>query len=85
MNMLSPKFRITQIDPHLKQQCGQENINSTIMKSMFAAISPVSEIAGLVIKVEELTAICESLKTKIKTAEITQLHLADAFTEQAIN
>lgn len=85
MNMLSPKFRITQIDPHLKQQCGQANVNGTIMKNMLVVIAPESEITRIVTKVEKLMVICETLKTKIKSAQISQLHLADTMAEQALN
>lgn len=85
LNMLSPKFRLTQIDPHLKQQCGQANVNGTIMKSMLIAIAPQSEIERIVSKVDELMSLCDTLKTNLRNAQTTQLALADALVEQAVN
>ena len=36
--MNPPLFRQTQIVPHLKQQCGQANVNGTILKNMIVPI-----------------------------------------------
>ncbi|MDI9072282.1 restriction endonuclease subunit S [Xanthomonas oryzae pv. oryzae] len=40
-SMNSPGFRETQIQPYLKQQCGQANVNGTIMKSMMVSVPPL--------------------------------------------
>jgi len=85
INMLSPVFRETQIVPHLKQQCGQANVNGTIMKNMLVAIPPAKEQLRIVSKVDELMTLCETLKTRINNAQTTQLHLADAIVERAVD
>ncbi|MAS93546.1 MAG: restriction endonuclease subunit S [Verrucomicrobiales bacterium] len=62
LNMLAPSFRSTQIDPHLKQQCGQANVNGTVMKNMLVAVAPTHEMARIVAKVDELMALCHRLE-----------------------
>jgi type I restriction enzyme S subunit len=82
--MNTPLFRTTQIDPHVKQQCGQANVNGTIMKSMLIPICPLEEQKRIVAKVDELMALCDQLKARLSDAQTTQLHLTDAIVEQAV-
>jgi type I restriction enzyme S subunit len=82
--MNTPLFRRTQIDPHVKQQCGQANVNGTLMKSMIVSVPPINEQHRIVAKVDELMALCEQLKTRLSDAQTTQLHLADAVIENAL-
>lgn len=81
--MNSPLFRETQIEPYLKQQCGQANVNGTIMRSMIVSVPPINEQMRIVVKVNELTALCEQLKTRITQANQLQQKLADVVVEQA--
>ncbi len=83
-NMNSMLFRKTQIEPHLKQQCGQANVNGTIMKNMIIPVAPIKEQTRIIAKLDELMALCEQLKSRLSDAQTTQLHLADALAEQAI-
>lgn len=76
--MNTPLFRMTQIEPYLKQQCGQANVNATIMKSMIVPIPPINEQRRIMAKVDELMALCDALKARLKEAQITQIQLADA-------
>lgn len=82
--MNTPLFRTTQIDPHVKQQCGQANVNGTIMKSMLVPICPLEEQHRIVAKVDELMALCDQIKARLADAKTTQLHLTDAIVEQAM-
>jgi type I restriction enzyme S subunit len=84
LSMNTPLFRRTQIDPHVKQQCGQANVNGTLMKSMIVSVPPINEQHRIVAKVDELMALCEQLKTRLSDAQTTQLHLADAVIENAL-
>lgn len=52
--MNSPKFRELEINPHVKQQCGQANVNGTIMQSMRIPLPPYAEQLSVVAKIEEL-------------------------------
>ena len=85
LTMNTPFFRKTQIDPHVKQQCGQANVNGTIMKSMLVPICPIEEQHRIVAKVDELMTLCDQLKARLTDAQTTKLHLTDAIVEQATN
>jgi type I restriction enzyme S subunit len=85
LNMLAPFFRLTQIDPNLKQQCGQANVNGTVMKNMLVAIPPAGEMSRIVAKVDELMSHCARLKESIQAAQTTQLLLADSLVNVAIH
>jgi type I restriction enzyme S subunit len=84
LTMNTRMFRVTQIEPHLKQQCGQANVNGTIMRNMIVPIPPINEQHRIVAKVDELLAICDNLKDRLKDAQITQVQLTDAIVEQAV-
>lgn len=84
LSMNAPYFRVSQIDPHIKKQCGQANVNGTLMKSMLVPIPHFNEQHHIVTKVDELMAICDQLKTKLAESQQTQLHLTDAIVEQVV-
>ena len=77
LNMLSPVFRSTQVVPHFKQQCGQANVNGTIMKNMLVAVPPQAEQQRIVAKVDSLMTLCDTLKAKLQSAQTTQQTLTD--------
>lgn len=85
LNMQAPLFRKYQIMPYVKQQCGQANVNGTIMKNMLVAIAPQKEQQRIIDKLSEFIDLLEMVKIRTKNAQKTQLHLADAFTDAAIN
>ncbi len=80
--MNTPLFRMTQIEPYLKQQCGQANVNATIMKSMIVPIPPINEQRRIIAEVDKLMALCDVLKARLKEAQITQIQLADAIVDK---
>ncbi|MCF1432170.1 MAG: restriction endonuclease subunit S, partial [Shewanella sp.] len=84
LSMNTPLFRKTQIEPHIKQQCGQANVNGTLMKSMLVSVPPVREQARLMAKTKELISFCDQLKAHLSDAQTTQLHLTNAIVEQAV-
>jgi len=83
-SMNSVLFRKTQIEPHLKQQCGQANVNGTILKNMITAIPPISEQKRIVEKVKELFAICDSLKQQIIDSQETKVQLANTIVKLGV-
>ena len=64
---------------------GQPNVNTTALKSLFIPIPPLAEQHRIVTKIDELMTLCDQLKVRLSDAQTTQLHLADAIVEQAVN
>lgn len=83
--MNTPGFRETQINPHVKQQCGQANVNGTILKSMLIPVPPLAEQHRIVAKVDELVALCDSLKDSLGKALAHQELLSTVIVEHATN
>jgi len=75
--MNTPLFRKTQIVPHLKQQCGQANVNGTIMKNMIIPVPSFEEQNLICEKIDELIALCDQLKVRITKINQLQRKLAD--------
>ncbi len=82
--MNAPLFRETQIVPHLKQQCGQANVNGTILKNMIIPFPPLSEQNRIVKKVEKLFALCDTIKEKIIKAQELKGLLAKTVVEGVV-
>lgn len=83
--MNSPLFRETEINPHLKQQCGQANVNGTILKQMKVPLPPREEQKRIVQKADELMALCDHLKQRLTQASKSCCQLAGAVVEGALN
>ena len=64
---------------------GQPNLNTDIIKATWFPLPPLNEQHRIVIMVDELMEFCDNLKTRINQSKTTQLHLADAITEQVIS
>jgi type I restriction enzyme S subunit len=62
----------------------QPKMNQAKMNSIVLALPPLAEQYRIVARVDELMTLCDQLKSQLNTAQTTQLHLADAVTEQAI-
>ena len=82
--MNAPMFRETEIVPHLKQQCGQANVNGTILRNMRIPVPPAAEQHRIVAKVDELMALCDRLKADVATARQHQATLADTLIDAAL-
>lgn len=84
ISMNTPAFRETQINPHLKQQCGQANVNGTIMKNMLASVPPIAEQHRIVAKVDQLMLLCDQLKNRLTQARQLNEQLASTLVEHAV-
>jgi type I restriction enzyme, S subunit len=73
----------SQIENPLRTTSGVKNINSTEISRLILPSIPLTEQKSIVAKVDELMALCDLLKTKLNQAQTTQLHLTEAFVEQA--
>lgn len=78
LSMNTPLFRTTQIVPHIKKQCGQANVNGTLMKSMLVSIPPLNEQKHILSKVNELISACNLLKSSLAKSKENQLATADS-------
>ncbi|CAK1734669.1 restriction endonuclease subunit S [Vibrio crassostreae] len=84
LSMNTPLFRQYQIEPHIKKQCGQANVNGTLMKSMLVSVPPLDEQVLIFNKVNELHKLCDQLKARVIESKVTQLRLTDSIVEQAV-
>lgn len=82
--MNAPMFRETEIVPHLKQQCGQANVNGTILRNMRIPVPPAAEQRRIVAKVDELMALCDRLKADLVDSRSRQARLADTLIAAAL-
>lgn len=63
----------------------QKNINLDILSQVFVPCPPLNEFGRIVCKVEILFSLLDTLKSRLQSAQQTQLHLADALTDAALN
>jgi type I restriction enzyme S subunit len=59
-------------------------VSKTDLETFLIAIPPLAEQHRIVDKVDELMALCDTLKASINKAQTTQVQLADAIVEQAV-
>jgi len=64
---------------------GQPNVNATSLKKLLFPLPPLPEQRRIVVKVDELTAICDRLKTRLKEIQTTQIQLTDTVLEQTVS
>ncbi len=63
----------------------QPTLNIGFIRISLTPVPPLAEQHRIVAKVDELMALCDTLKTNLQNAQTTQLALADALVEQAVN
>ncbi|QNP22037.1 restriction endonuclease subunit S [Providencia rettgeri] len=63
----------------------QKNINLDILSQVFVPCPPLNEFKRIIDKVETLFSILDTFKSHLQSAQQTQLHLADALTDAALN
>ncbi len=61
------------------------SMHSDHLLSLLVPLPPLAEQSRIIDKVNELIAICDELNDKINDAQTTQVQLADAIVEQAVN
>ena len=62
----------------------QPKMNQAKMNTIVLALPPLEEQKRIIAKVEELMALCDTLKARIRDAQDTQIDLADAVVEHAV-
>jgi type I restriction enzyme S subunit len=63
---------------------GQKTVNQTHIGTLPISLPPLAEQQRIVVKVDELLALCDSLKANLNQAQTTQLHLTGAIVEQTL-
>lgn len=60
-------------------------ISKKVVEDVPIAVPPLAVQHQLVVKIKELSLLCGSLKSRLQSAQQTQLHLADALTDAALS
>ena len=60
-------------------------LNLGLLKKLIFPLPPISEQFRIIDKINVLDLLCEHLKSRLQSAQQTQLHLADALTDAALN
>jgi type I restriction enzyme, S subunit len=68
----------------LMKSTAQPSLSMETIREIWVPIPPVEEQKRIVARIDELMALCDTLKARIKDAQAIQLHLADAIVEQAV-
>lgn len=68
-----------------KQTTNLASINKTQLRGCLIALPPVSETTRILELYISLQNVCDNLKSRLQSAQQTQLHLADALTDAALN
>jgi type I restriction enzyme S subunit len=63
----------------------QPFVSLGFLRNLVIAVPPTEEQHRIVAKVDELMTLCDTLKTHINDAQTTQIQLADAIVEQAVD
>ncbi|MBA0167107.1 restriction endonuclease subunit S [Pectobacterium sp. CFBP8739] len=63
----------------------QPNLNLAKVSNTLIPIPPLAEQIEITAKIDELFVFCDTLKSRLQSAQQTQLHLADALTDAAVN
>lgn len=68
-----------------KQTTNLASINKTQLRGCFIALPPISETSRILDQYISLLNVCDTLKSRLQSAQQMQLHLADALTDAALN
>lgn len=63
----------------------QPSLSMATIREIVMVIPPLEEQKRIVLKTNSLLSICDALKSHLQSAQQTQLHLADALTDAALN
>jgi len=62
----------------------REGLSKKVLERFEIPCPPLAEQHRIVAKVDELMALCDTLKARLNDAQTTQVQLADAIVEQAV-
>ena len=67
-----------------ERTAGQSGVRKEVIYEFVVGLPPADEQNRIERMVSELMSLCDTLKARLNTAQITQLKLADAMAEQAV-
>jgi type I restriction enzyme, S subunit len=83
VNLIASPFFWEMIERNLKG-IAYKGLNLKILRNMPIPLPPLSEQQRIVVKVDELMALCDQLSESINNAQTIQTHLAEVIVEQAV-
>lgn len=83
--MMKTVFIRDQIEKPIRTTTGVKNINSSELSNLKLALPPLLMQKVIVEKTDVLLSFCESLQSRLQSAQQTQLRLADALTDAVLN
>ncbi|MBJ9165091.1 restriction endonuclease subunit S [Citrobacter farmeri] len=83
--MMKTVFIRDQIEKPIRTTTGVKNINSSELSNLKLALPPLLMQKVIVEKTDVLLSFCESLQSRLRSAQQNQLRLADALTDAALN
>ncbi|ELY3469159.1 restriction endonuclease subunit S, partial [Cronobacter universalis] len=69
----------------LNKGVGVKHVNVKDVKNHIMVLPPENEQKRILSKIDDMYALCDQLKSRLQSAQQTQLHLADALTDAALN
>ncbi|HEY2452427.1 MAG TPA: restriction endonuclease subunit S [Scandinavium sp.] len=69
----------------LHKGIGAKHVNVKDIKNHVIALPPENEQNKILAKINDMYDLCDQLKSRLQSAQQTQLHLADALTDAALN
>lgn len=84
-NFLNGPFAREYFSGSSKQTTNLASINKTQLRGCLIAVPPKEEKERIVAKFNDLLLISDTLKSRLQSAQQTQLHLADALTDVALS
>ncbi|MGH1430974.1 MAG: restriction endonuclease subunit S [Neptuniibacter sp.] len=82
--MLDSSFVREQIEKPVRTTSGVKNVNSTELGQLKMPVMSLPEQHRIVAKVDQLILLCDQLKARLQESQQTQLSLAEAITDQAL-
>ncbi|WP_420064280.1 restriction endonuclease subunit S [Pectobacterium colocasium] len=87
-NYYFPEFmrsRVAKIQFDAPQRGIKNSFRLSDVEEMYLPLPPLKEQYRIAEKIKESLSICDTLKSRLQSAQQTQLHLADALTDAAVN
>jgi type I restriction enzyme S subunit len=81
---LSARVTLESVLKEVKGTAGQDNLSLEQCRDLIIILPSIEEQNRIVVKLEELMALCDTLKKHISETQATQFYLADAMAEQAL-